>query len=122
MIDRLLNTLKELDPDTYNKWYSMTILCFSKNELVDLECHLSQYILQGCIQRAIEAKGLHWDITSWNVCDKKPEYLACISKIEPGFDGDYYNERYQSCINESSGDSIAEALLLAYYEVLKYIR
>ena len=72
--------------------------------------------LQACLQRAIEVRGLVWDVSL--VVDEPSPYMAGIYEIDPGYDGDCWNEQHLSCIAECGGNSPAEALLSAYLEAI----
>ena len=102
----LLEELKQVDPETYRKWFNdYDVLGLDQWQLDSL---------QGCIQRACERWEWHWLVCM--DCWREGEYRAEMSIIS------------ESCISDMVeittiamkwGDSAAEALLAAYVAAVK---
>ena len=108
-----LTELQKADPATYNEIRSIFGAVIVKGEL---RPKIADDIIQGCLQRAIERRGLAWDGSL--AVDEPAPYMAGIYEIGPGYDGDHWTEKHLSCIAERGGNSPAEALLSAYLEAL----
>ncbi len=118
MISENLELLKKLDSSLYDEitlrvelisWYR------PRNQLLD---HL-----QGCLQRAIVAKGWVFEIEGKvgidGVCPPKAGYIADVYELDKGYDGDHFSPRHKCLLNESVADSPADALLAAYIEAIQ---
>ena len=102
----LLEELKQVDPETYRKWFNdYDVLGLDQWQLDSL---------QGCIQRACEKREWHWLVCM--DCWREGEYRAEMSIIS------------ESCISDMVeittiamkwGDSDAEALLAAYIAAVR---
>ena len=113
-IKTLLGELKELDPHTYNE-----IAKYGLNWNHPEEEFLTNAIIQSTTQDAILRHKWHYDISSWNLCDDKPEYVVEINEVAPGYDGDHYNEKHLYLIASESSNSLLEALLTSYIKTIK---
>jgi len=114
-ISELLDRLKVADPGTYETAQLYT------REVAECDARY-QDIVQGCIQRAIAVRGWVFDIEGKIGFDSYPPsagYVASISELGAGYDGDYYNPRHQYCICESRGDTPSEAILASYLAALE---
>ena len=109
-LTELLEELKQVDPETYRKWFNdYDVLGLDQWQLDSL---------QGCIQRACEKRKWTWCISK-QPPDEKNSHYADISKIVSGYDGDYWHEDHESCITWEDANSPAEALLAAYVAAVK---
>jgi hypothetical protein len=108
----LLEELKEVDPKLYDDISHLELIGWqqSRNQAMD---HL-----QGCIQWACEKQGWTWSVHKQTPEEEK-SYYAEICEIDPGYDGDYYNQYHESGITWKEANSPAEALLGAYITAIK---
>jgi hypothetical protein len=108
----LLEELKEVDPKLYDDISHLELIGWqqSRNQAMD---HL-----QGCIQWACEKQGWTWSVHKQTPEEEKSHY-AEICEIDPGYDGDYYNQYHESGITWKEANSPAEALLGAYITAIK---
>lgn len=105
-LTELLEELKQVDPETYRKWFNdYDVLGLDQWQLDSL---------QGCIQRACERREWHWLVCM--DCWREGEYRAEMSIIS------------ESCISDMVeittiamkwGDSATEALLAAYIAAVR---
>ena len=106
-MQELLERLQEADPETHREWYaSEGVYPEEGYELSDVELD----ILQGTIQRAIEAKGWGFSIGLEIKNEGVDGWSAFIGKPAPF--GVQWSE-------ESYGDSPASAILSAYLAALE---
>lgn len=123
-ISDLLGRLKVADPETWRIIYYRlkTSAGFEDwNELALTEN--GQDILQGCIQRAIQALGWVFEIEGKVGIDRSypptAGYIESVYKLDKGYDGDHYNPRHKYLLSESIADAPAGAILAAYLEAME---
>ena len=109
-INILLDQLYEIDEIVYHKI----------NDLYYLICdnQIKEFIIIGYLQQTLQEKSLHWDISP---NEDLNQYIVSISSIEPGYDGDYWNEKHLSLIVEVVDRNLCYAILKAYIEAIKRI-
>jgi hypothetical protein len=106
-MQELLERLKKVDPETYREWYaSEGVYPEEGYELSDVELD----VLQGTIQRAIEAKGWGISIGLDIKMDDSKGWSAYIGKPVP-FGAKWAENSY--------GDSPTAAILSAYLAALE---
>lgn len=110
-ISELLQKLRPLDAPTYENICKWGLNWNHPDEAV-----LSEYIIQGEVQRAIAATELHLLQSQY---EDDGQYYAEISRIVPGYDGDCWNEKHLSLIAMGDGPSPCHALLSAYISCLE---
>jgi hypothetical protein len=109
-ISELLKELKEIDPETYTRFYkTLNRLGGSQTENSTIEEILKDELQKSVISRK-NGTARKYQITPMNGSDK---YLARISRII----GEYPNKKKEHYTGH--GDSPAEALLSAYLMLLR---
>ena len=77
-----LTELQKADPDIWKE-----IDMWMERIITLPETDMGQWIIQGCLQRAIEKRGLIWAV--FLPGDEPMPYMANIYEIGPGYDGDH---------------------------------
>lgn len=124
-LTELLATLKKKDRETWdkiNEFYWLKDLCDDFEYVSDefghhnsvgsaFPCGYDEYVIQGCIQRAIESRKWFWKVYKGSQ-DDRSHYICTIQKEGPKF-------WLVLVVEKMYGATAAEALLAAYLGALE---
>ena len=115
----LLEELKGIDPDTADDIGDIAnVIRIQADGSFSVDADDSDFIIQGCIQRACERRRWAWRVFK-QTPDNKKSHCGEIGEIAPGYYGDRREQCHEYCIASIEADSAAEALLAAYVAAVR---